>query len=242
MVTQKEPSERIAEQLEDALRVTIEIYARKGIDLRKAVLDWAHRVRAKVSAQGADVEFEQLLRYGCGEVGLAACVLVARFVDSLVAAGVSIVGPKDQRARLQRDLLHMATHLEGISRSLIDESMWEQLPGGLESPNKTATTLRKYAAAIDSFSELMVLGNLRSTEDLQRFVFCRYVQLKTKSWHDKEVSAILQAITGSALAETTLRMWRSRSFNRLANSNPLVVEPLVGIADFFGDGHNNSEK
>jgi hypothetical protein len=242
MVAKKETSERTA-LVERALRVTIETCARKGIDLRKAVLDWAQRVRVEVSAQGADVEFGQLLRCGCGAVGLAACVFVARIVDWVVAEGESVAGPKDQRARLQRDLLDVASRLESISRAaFIDESIWGPLTGGLESPNKTAAILRTYARAFDSFSVLMAYGNVRSTEDLQRYVFCRYVRLKTEDWHDKEVSAILQAVTGSELAETTLRMWRSRSFSRIANPAPFVVDQLVAIADFFDERHNKSQK
>lgn len=207
----------------------------KGIDLKQKLFDWAQRQKNLLEPTGANVEFQLLSRKGCHPVSLAIATFAIEFFPIAADVFRDTFGKPGERLRRARDLETSAAMLErtlAAGDSPEVENHWPKrpikgVPG--QSPLAMVKDLRQYAKMYEVMEHLSKNSDIRSDQDLARFVITSYVHRESGRWCDKEVSAIISAKTGETYDETAHKMWRTRNFSRLSQRYSVTSEILIEI-------------
>ena len=129
-----------------------------------------------------------------------------------------------------RTLGNAAGVLESIGWNPVTPGDGEPLgvsPGtpGLPSVNELAASLRLYTWILEMAGD----RNLSKSPviDLVKYALIGYVENKTGTPHDKEVSALIgAALRDTDYTEASHKMWRFRNFERLQGSLPQLLQFL----------------
>ncbi len=198
-----------------AVEATLRVFEVRGFNAPSKVTNWAGTYLQELRDAGANVECEVLLRAGCKKLALAAVIKGALLIAKIPPSQQEIFGEPKRSEFMVNQLETTALLFDGIARS--DLGLFPEWPLDLwmPSPQKMAENLRAYQAAAHSTPALLKAANIRSTMDIERHLLTAYVKQATGRWHDREVSALIQAATQQPLDEDTHRQWRGRNFDKL---------------------------
>lgn len=202
--------------LADAIAVTHTVLLPRVTRSASDLHAWAEHLLKELGDAGATQEIEELLRAGCKLVPLA-CVAwlsmkLSRFPDTFYTA----VGDHDRISKMVQQFEDAALLFDGLSRGISQPESHDWFTAfAVPSPAQMAANLRLYKS-LDFIKVLFSGLNLRSGKDIERHMPVSYVRHATGEWHDREVSALISAFTGTPLDEGTHRAWRNRSFSRIA--------------------------
>jgi hypothetical protein len=209
------------------------IFARRGFDLAMVSQRWADGYLRTLGEGGAGLEIEELLRAGCKRLPLAVVLKVGMFLARLPEVHSEMMGSPPQLERLIQQFKATASVFEGIWQDLSFDGPPEWPIGAIvPSPHDMAKYLHYYEC-INFVPSLFEAMNVRSARDIERHLPTAYVRTATGNWHDREVSAIISVVTNSNLDEGTHRLWRNRSFTRIA----LRPEIIWQLAEIVAEGY-----
>jgi hypothetical protein len=220
--SQQAPPDKETQALIKAIEVTLGIFEVRGVNVGGKAWTWANTYLQELRDAGAALECEILLRAGCKKIALAAVIKGAILIGRVPLAQRETFGEPKRLDQLVHQFETTALLFDGMSRT--DLGLFTEWPfeHWMPSPQKMATQLRAYQTASHSIPALLKAANIRSVEDIERHLLTAYVKSKTGAWHDREVSALIQAATQRDLDEGTHRKWRGRNFDELHLPGKLV--------------------
>jgi hypothetical protein len=201
-----------------------QIFATRGMNLAELPNSKARSYQQALPS-GVSYEFESLCRAGCEPVTLMAVIWLSQYFPILGAEWKSIVGDKKERERKIQTLLAASIILirldQGLGFLKAKDSYTDAADAiGADfplSPVLLSNGLSFYSTILKQIPEAAESVELRSSHDLQRFLPTNYVYIMTGAYRDKEVSAIIGAISSESIYdETAHRMWRFRNCERLS--------------------------
>jgi hypothetical protein len=222
-----------AAAISNMFRVLELILARRGVDMAAAARIWADSYLHDLAQNGAALEVEQLLRAGCLKLPLAvtlkAGILLTRFTE-IHSTTLGNPGELDQMVR-QFESIALLFDRIWSDLSFDGPPTWPAIPD-VPSPQEMAKYLRHYQY-INIVPMLFAAMNIQSTRDIERHLPTAYVKAATSDWHDREVSALISAATGTNLDEGAHRPWRNRKFSKIA-LYPEILWHLAEILRLLG--------
>ena len=207
-----------------------------GVNLLSIAENWANETKNKLREYGADFEFEALCRSACSAVALAATLKALEVFPVFAATWGSILGPRHQRDRFIKKLNEAADAIDALALAAgVDDGsvfrLWPKRDTAPIPPHKLTRSLRTYAGTLGMVQALTRETEIRSPQDLPRYLITGYVCRATGRWHDREVSAIIAAVgEREDYDENAHKMWRTRNYARLEKYYHGFAELLCAVA------------
>lgn len=196
-----------------------QIWEKRGVDLRKKLMDWAANEMQKLSSRGAREDFAELCDSGCTPEVLAAIVALFRSAPRFAPFWAEIVGEPQTREKVSKRLGQAADSLEKLFAEVIaeDNRVLVALQGtGHLSPLQLIAELRFYRRMLNLTESLAKDTETRSIGELAKYILVSYVGRATGRFHDRNVAHLLAEVERSAgFNEVAQRMWRKRNYSRL---------------------------
>jgi hypothetical protein len=106
---------------------------------------------------------------------------------------------------------------------------------GRLSPSHLIRELRVYSDVLNFGDKIAGDMEVRSIEELAKFLMTSYVKRTTGSFNDKRVSSLIEETSGlSGYNETAHRMWRSRNYPRLEKHCLWLTEVMLVFGSAAG--------
>ena len=172
---------------------------------------------------------QRLSTYGLCRETLGASMFLIQMAPSLDHMFKELFGNKKTRIRNAASLATAAGILEGIS-NLIPEM--PDTMAGLPSPSMTAKAVQNYSTMLVWGEFIYGFIGARSLVEVTKYSLAGVVKRTSGKFHDREVSALAGAALGDFdYDETTHRVWRIRSYDRLEQSFSIGPNLLQAMND-----------
>lgn len=195
------------------------IHAKKGLDLEKALNEWASAEAQQLPDPGARSDFEELCREGCTPLILAALMACLRWAPALEKFWELVVGDTATRVKTIRAIEKAIGALESLFGDLNafedqeSKARFERV--GRIPPPQLLGELRLYVRLLNMAENLGVTTDTRSLPEFLRYLLAGYVRLATGRFRDRSVSGLLAYLDHPNFDEVAQRMWRARNYDRL---------------------------
>lgn len=223
--------------------VFAEIWEARGVNLNKAVKNWAAREIAALKAPGAQTDVRELCDEGCSPAILSCIQAAMRFSPELPSFWSHIAGPVNERRKVARALERIAKTFEDSFQIAISGDM--KLPQrltsqGIASPKMVVASLRFYSKILNIEQTLTSTGETRSGLEVTKYLLVGYVAKATGHYRDRNTASIIGEILGrSDYDEVAVRMWRHRNFDRLDGNFAGIVSFLYAMGVVIDDRAKN---
>jgi hypothetical protein len=221
----------------------VKLLQKRDVDVSARFQTWISACRNELRQTGAEYDLETLRKAGCSPLILCCCFWAFKFFPAFNADWHKIMGDRRQREHHIRELNSTADLIESLFKiAKVDPEREKKLwpDENLTLPSKMVADLRMYAMLIGAFDNLSRETNVRTPLDLPRFLLVEYVHLRTERWHDREVSALLQAGDPNGNHdENSQKMWRTRNYEKLHKHYGPFADLLNVLAEIISRQERN---
>jgi hypothetical protein len=228
--TSKNRGERIP-GLRATIDAAVQIFHENGVDLILAADKWARGERLRLDSLGAQ-EFDELCSNGCHPIALAGSLFISECMPFLTLSLRNVLGRVDERPRSAKKLRDAAEVLQKFAPEKLDrlqERMSKRNPDAPVSLYALVRGLEFYAKFFEIAEALSREADIKSKNDLPRFIVTDYVHCASGHWHDNAVSILLQGDSDDVYDEVAHRVWRNRNFRRLRGRYSFLSELLLEL-------------
>jgi hypothetical protein len=212
-----------------------ELRRSKGLDVDKIFAELADEQRTSLNSPGARDDFTELCNAGCLPLALSALVALVRFSPLLEEFWIEIVGHPENREKAARNLENVVQTLQGLFGKVValerEGKNSEFAKMGRLSVSQVIAELQFYIRFINFAESFSAEKEIRSPQELSKYLLTSYVGRMTGRFHDRCVSSILGEVTDfSEYNEVAHRMWRSRNYDRLEKNFSWMTRFLVAMS------------
>jgi len=223
-------------QIQMAYTKTREILLKKGLDLDQEIRHWIARTVEALQEIGIDSDFIYLCDLGCDRLSLTLALFASDLLPVIARAFRATFGMNwEMEGRIHKLRAAAETIKELPFAQPKSEALFMLMDPGDPNrpplPSGIISGLEFYAKYLEIFELLAKMADIRSKNDLPRYLITSYVRLVTKKWNDQQVSALLHQTARGVYDATAHRMWRSRNFGRLDKKYYLLPEMLQQIGN-----------
>jgi hypothetical protein len=232
-VDEPKPEEVRAERaLLDAYR---QQWQAKGFNLDKALISWAKEEAKALETWSARADFDELCTHGCRPEILAVLIASFRFCPYLENFWTEMVGHPRNRQKTTKTLEDAAVALETLFGRFIKSDNEKQRAAFAKLRrlpiSAVVSELRFYVKFITLAERFSARSESNSLTEICKYAFASYVKRSTGRFHDKNMSALIGALTQSSdFDEVAQRMWRSRNYKRLNKHFSWIPALLVAMS------------
>jgi hypothetical protein len=192
----------------------------RGFDPGQASAEWAARQAQKLTTIEARVAFGRLCECGCVPQVLAAILALLHHAPGFKTLWEELLGNRRERQRVVRNLLKTSGMLEDTFGGFIaaENGLMQRpfLELGHLPPSRLISELRFYVQLLHVIEWLAKHSEIRSLEEVSRYLLTSYVKRATEKFRDSDTSALLAEIVGPFdYNDVAQRMWRLRNYKRL---------------------------
>lgn len=207
----------------------------KGFNLDEGLISWAKEEAKALETWSARADFNELCTHGSRPEILAVLIASFRFCPYLENFWTEMVGHPDDREKTAKTLKNAAVALETLFGRFIESEDEHQRAEftklGRLPISAVVSELRFYIKFITLAERFSVPSESNSLAEIWKYVFASYVRRSTGRFHDRNVSALIGALTQSAdFDEVAQRMWRSRNYKRLDKHFSWIAALLVAMS------------
>jgi hypothetical protein len=207
----------------------------KGFNLDEGLMSWAKEEAKALGTWSARSDFDELNAHGCTPEILAFLITSFRFCPYLENLWTEMVGHPENREKTTKTLEKAAVAIETLFGRFIesedDHQRAEFTKLGRLPISTLVSELRFYMKFITFAERFSAYAELASLAEICKYVLASYVKRSTGRFHDRNVSALIGALTQSSdFNEVAQRMWRSRNYNRLDKHFSSIAALLVAMS------------
>jgi len=205
-----------------------------GLNLEDVWAAWAEQQEQRLASPGARTDFVELCQAGCVPRVLASIIAIVRFAPQLnewwyetlgnIKAGQKLILSLEEAAMALKNFYAPGTAPENSKTTDF------ALPG-LLSPRGLAAHMESHRDMVMFFGELAGKFEVKSFQDITRYLLVGYVRRATGRCHDRNISGVLGEIVGPAdYDEVAQRMWRNRNYERLEQHLSMLPDLLLCLS------------
>jgi len=213
-----------------------EVCRARKVDIARLYSEWAAELEQGLTSPGARENFTELCEAGCFPQGLAALVLLLRYVPYLEKFFTEMVGQPSYRDKAARSLENAAQTLETLYAGFIalgkDAENEQFTKLGRIAISRVVSDLRFHVKFINAAQLLKTDTETRSPAEVARYLLTGYVRRMTGRFHDECLSGLVGEIVKGTddYNDVAQRMWRSRNYKRLEKHYSWMVKFLVAMS------------
>lgn len=234
-------------EIKTAMEVLTSLYKSKGIDIHQVTNTAVRKGMECLSGFGGRQPFDKLCKARCNQSYLAILLYIIRSGPSWSNTWRLVVGSQRRLKQTIAILEKAASALEKLDKAFEGalalgphqfppvsnnpSSDLKQFEGdsGI-APLTIAGALRAYIRVLRLLGTASTNAKIHSPEAFGKYLLSSYVKLRTGSYHDAEVSALISSALREEYGELAHRMWRLRNWKHLdAVSFPLELVIGLGV-------------
>jgi hypothetical protein len=145
-----------------------------------------------------------------------------------------MVGSAYRREKTTKTLEKAVATLEGLFGGLIaseDEAQREQFRKIGRLPlSSLVSELGFYIRLINGADRIAVDTESHSLVEVCKYLLASYAKRATGNFHDRNVSGLIEELSGSSYEELAQRMWRRRNYSRLDKHSSWLTDILIAAS------------
>ncbi len=153
-----------------------------------------------------------------------------------------MVGSVYRREKTTKTLGKAVETLESLFGGLMaaeDEAQREQFRRMGRLPlSSLVSELRFYIKLINGADRIRVDTGSHSLVEVCKYLLASYAERATGNFHDRNVSGLIEELTGSSYEEPAQRMWRKRNYRRLDKHFSSMTDLLIAASVVIASQRN----
>jgi hypothetical protein len=226
----------------DLLLVFDQIDAQASQRFSLKLEEWTQAEFRKLGSPGGRTDFIELANAGCAPEIIAGLLAGLKSAPEMSAFWTLAWKSPKERQKTRAILEKAAAALEAldwpaqIGKTDVEATLAKT---GRIFPGRLASELRLYSSLFELLNLIPKKIQAHSLPECLRFLLVDYVHRATGHFHDRNVSALLAEVMGTAeCSEEAQRMWRHRNHDRLNIHLTVLTDMLLTAGPFLPSKRN----